>query len=583
MNVEEMERHFFELKGKLDVGAVTEAEFKTEIEKLKFQDQQGNWWMIGAQSGKWYTFDGVRWLPGKPPVEEPPQPTQPAAPPATVPAVPLPPAPQSTMAAEPAPASASGAQTAAPVVTQATHETDQVAENEAPPPAPQITREVEPAVQTPSIDLPPPPTASPAMPDRLQPSPSAPVMPEHLQTAPRLSTPPPPPLELERLRSAHMRPHMPIAGPAIIITAAVFAIVAVACMWIAVDNFVPGKPISSFFAGLTGSKIAASTTPTSAGGQTIASKDVTPLVAMGDRLLMQSNVDSAITQYQSAAQLAPSSPIPLTHWSRALAFKGQMVDALDKAQQAVQRGPTDADANAQLCRALVWNGQVNDAMVAGEKAVQLDPKNASAHACLAEVYLTAQRLSDAQSQAQTAMQLAPQSAESYRARALVLTIQGDKNAALDAWRQAAALEPDFYFRHFELGEALRVYFNSSADAVPEYQKSVGLYGAYVPAISRLGIALIEAKQPRDATMPLERAITLDPKNAEAYAYLGVAFGDENDCAQAIPYFEQALKLDPNSSLAQQGLADCKSDKAPSAPTPVPPQVPVPPPTLVPSR
>ena len=146
----------------------------------------------------------------------------------------------------------------------------------------------------------------------------------------------------------------------IIVSAAMLAILAVICMWVAIDNFVPGKPISSFFAGVTGGKSTAETTPV--GGQAVASKDVAPLITMGDRLLVQSNVDSAITQYKSAAQLAPSSPIPLTHWSRALAFKGQMGDALDKARQAVQRGPTDADAYAQLCRALVWNGQANDAM-----------------------------------------------------------------------------------------------------------------------------------------------------------------------------------------------------------------------------
>jgi len=362
----------------------------------------------------------------------------------------------------------------------------------------------------------------------------------------------------------------------------VFALVAVLCMWLAIDNFVPGKPISSFFAGLTGSKSTASLTPTPVGGSAAASKDPSALIAMGDQLLLQSNIDSAITQYQSAAQLAPSNPIPLTHWSRALAFKGQMADALDKARQAVQRAPNDAEANAQLSRALAWSGQGNDAIAAGEKAVQLDAKNANAHAYLAEAYLLARRLPDAQNQAQTALQLAPQSAAAYRAQAWVLTIQGQRNTALDAWRQTVALEPDFYFRHFELAEALRVYFNSSADAIPEYRKSISLYGAYTPALSRLGIALLDTGQAQDAQAPLQRAVTLDPKDVDAYAYLGIAFGKQNQCAQAIPYFGQALKIDPNNSLAQRGLADCKGGKAPSAPAVTPLPVPLVPPTLVPN-
>src|SRR5512142_2426931 len=69
MPVAEMERRFYELKGKLDVGALGEEDFKTEIEKLRFQDAQNRWWMIGAQSGNWYVYDGTRWVPGQPPDE----------------------------------------------------------------------------------------------------------------------------------------------------------------------------------------------------------------------------------------------------------------------------------------------------------------------------------------------------------------------------------------------------------------------------------------------------------------------------------------------------------------------------------
>src|SRR5512146_321640 len=72
MSVAEMERRFYELKGKLDVGALGEAEFKAEIEKLRFQDAQSRWWMIGAQSGRWYMYDGTRWVPGQPPIETAP-------------------------------------------------------------------------------------------------------------------------------------------------------------------------------------------------------------------------------------------------------------------------------------------------------------------------------------------------------------------------------------------------------------------------------------------------------------------------------------------------------------------------------
>src|SRR5688572_18539660 len=67
MTLAQMQARFFELKGKLAVGQLSDQEFKHELEKLRFQDPHGRWWMIGAQSGRWYYYDGARWLLGDPP------------------------------------------------------------------------------------------------------------------------------------------------------------------------------------------------------------------------------------------------------------------------------------------------------------------------------------------------------------------------------------------------------------------------------------------------------------------------------------------------------------------------------------
>ncbi len=556
MTVEEMERRFFELKGKLDVGTIDDVQFKTEIEKLKFQDKDGHWWMIGAQSGKWYTFDGARWLPGKPPVEPaapPPRPEFPWAP--TPPAASSAPAPDLPPVIPPVPTPPRPDQTNAPLQPPADWQTP--VQPWSPPP---------PSVPTPSFA--PAPTESAS----LYPPPS----PEHLQSEPLIA--PAPRRRTERAHAASV-PRLPISGPAIVLGAAVVAILAVVVMWLAADTFLPGKPISSFFAGL-GAKPKATVTPTAVSAEAGLPPEVNALVAMGDKLMVQSNVDSAMTQYQSAAELAPSSTVPLVHWSHALAYRGQLQDALSRAQQAVQLGPNDADANAQLCRAQAWNGQMDAAVSSCEKAVQIDNKDSNAHAYLAEAYLLKGRVEDAQSQAQTAVQLGPQSAEAYRSQAWVLTIQGQKSPAVDAWQQTLALEPNFYFRHFEAAEVLRVYFHSSADAVPEYRTALGLYGAYIPAINRLGLALLDTNQPQDSAAQFEHAITLDPGNNDNYVYLGIAFGRMNQCVQAIPYFQQALQVDANNALAQGGLSQCRGGKTPSIPAPPTPTVPLVPPVLV---
>lgn len=489
MTIAEMERRCQELKDKLNSGAITDDEFRSGMAELRFQDSQKRWWMIGAQSGKWYVFNGARWLPGEPP---------------------------------------------------------------------EIPSEVSTLPET-----------SPAVTDSLASSTS----PESVTTVIRRRSIP------QDLPSRRRRTRRQSTGRPFFVGFGVIAVlVLLLVLWLGIDNLVPGKPISAFLGRALGSRPPTPQASPAAASANIPSA-IAPMIALGDQLVLQSQLDNAIKQYQSASKTDSTSAVPLTRWSRVLAFRGQSQDAISKARQAVKLAPNDAEANAQLSRALAWSGQVDEAITVGENAVKLDAKNANARAFLAEAYLHARRPSDARTQAQTALQLAPQSAEAHRAQAWVLTLSGQKDTAVAEWRQAANLEPNLFFRHYEMAEVERIFFNASADAVSAYQKSLSLYGSYPPAIIGLGMALLDANRAQDAIAQFKRMIAIDPSNDVVFAYLGLAYQKTNQCSQAIPYFEQALKVDANNSVAQRGLYECKSGKSSSAPVSTPPPVPLVPPTL----
>ncbi|TKJ28084.1 MAG: hypothetical protein CEE40_12465, partial [Chloroflexi bacterium B3_Chlor] len=91
MDFREVEKRFKELKSKLDTGEIDERYFEAELRKLQVLDQQGQYWMIGAQSGLWYYYDGTQWIQANPlevrvsaPSQAPP-PKPPSAPPAVQP------------------------------------------------------------------------------------------------------------------------------------------------------------------------------------------------------------------------------------------------------------------------------------------------------------------------------------------------------------------------------------------------------------------------------------------------------------------------------------------------------------------
>jgi hypothetical protein len=89
MDFSDAEREFRELRRKLDAGEIDERDFEAELRHLQVLDVQGRYWMIGAQSGLWYYYDGERWVQGEPPVERAAASTQaaPPKPPSTPPSV----------------------------------------------------------------------------------------------------------------------------------------------------------------------------------------------------------------------------------------------------------------------------------------------------------------------------------------------------------------------------------------------------------------------------------------------------------------------------------------------------------------
>lgn len=60
------EDEYFKLKGQLGMGRITQEQFEQHLRELMVQDTQGNYWMLGADTGKWYAREGDTWVERKP-------------------------------------------------------------------------------------------------------------------------------------------------------------------------------------------------------------------------------------------------------------------------------------------------------------------------------------------------------------------------------------------------------------------------------------------------------------------------------------------------------------------------------------
>lgn len=79
MNFAEVERMVAKLRQDLAAGRLTEEQFKAQLRGMMVEDEAGNWWMVGYETGQWYRHDGTDWVLDQPPGYTPSVATQPSA------------------------------------------------------------------------------------------------------------------------------------------------------------------------------------------------------------------------------------------------------------------------------------------------------------------------------------------------------------------------------------------------------------------------------------------------------------------------------------------------------------------------
>jgi len=63
----EAEATFGLLRAKFEQRKISPQEFADSLKQLRIKDDEGRFWVIGAQSGKWYAFENGEWVEAKPP------------------------------------------------------------------------------------------------------------------------------------------------------------------------------------------------------------------------------------------------------------------------------------------------------------------------------------------------------------------------------------------------------------------------------------------------------------------------------------------------------------------------------------
>ena len=147
------------------------------------------------------------------------------------------------------------------------------------------------------------------------------------------------------------------------------------------------------------------------------------------------------------------------------------------------------------------------------------PDDPGAMCLMAKVHMHFSETAEAQKWCWKCLERDPRHAPAYHTLALLASMKGDRQKALDLWRKAQEINPDL----------------------------PGVYGA--PAE-----VLLEMGKPQEAIAALEKEIQRSPGRGKYYLLLGQAHFQQNEYGKAAANYQKAVKCSPQASRPNYGLA-----------------------------
>ena len=144
--------------------------------------------------------------------------------------------------------------------------------------------------------------------------------------------------------------------------------------------------------------------------------------------------------------------------------------------------------------------------------------------------------------------------------------QGHLEQAVDRYRQALLLMPDYAIAHFNLGNALNAQ-KKLDEAVASYQKAILHKPDFVEAYCNLGTVLHALSRLDEAVQCFQQALRVNSSEPEIHLNLGNTLRKQGKPEQAIECYRQTLLLNPDHAIAFSNLLftlqnrpDCPPDQ-----------------------
>ncbi|MGA9524285.1 MAG: tetratricopeptide repeat protein [Myxococcaceae bacterium] len=222
------------------------------------------------------------------------------------------------------------------------------------------------------------------------------------------------------------------------------------------------------------------------------------------------DTSAAQSAYQKALEIEPDQEMAWDYLTRLRCRTGKASDVEARLRMRIAASPAAIGPRTALVYALIHQKKYETAANEAKKVLKADERNVRAMQLLAQVYFREKKFELAKMVLENAKNIAPHDPATWHELGLVHLALESKPQAMEAFRQATALQPDF------------------AEANNNY-----------------GALLNEAQDYQTAVRVLEAAVAAAPEFAAARLNLGNAYRGKGDFKKAIAEYQQVLRLRPD--------------------------------------
>ncbi|MGH9970352.1 MAG: tetratricopeptide repeat protein [Pyrinomonadaceae bacterium] len=283
-----------------------------------------------------------------------------------------------------------------------------------------------------------------------------------------------------------------------------------------------------------------------------AASDARALFALATVLAQNKQYERAARVFARVNELVPNTYEILYNLGVALYNLDRNDEAARYLAEAADLNPAPAETHFRLGLIASARNDYTNAVEEFKHAVERQPKESNYHYMLGREYYRAGFLDGAINEFTRAIEIEPKHAVYVLARADANYRKGEAAASAADFDFAATLDPNNETIEYWQGYAHRVAGNF--DLARQYlEKFVTRHPDHVEALASLGFVNIETGRLEDAEAPLNRGLSLDPKNVPLlYDYARLAVKRRN-YAEAVTRLRRLIDIYPAHTQAHYQL------------------------------